>query len=59
MCLSVLASWQAAEGDSRDAHDRGANVELFFEAGPHLFLHVFRFERLRRFGATAVVAVVD
>jgi hypothetical protein len=31
----------------------------FFSKPAHLFLHVLRFERLRRFGATAVVTAVQ
>ena len=32
--LSVLASWQAPSGNSRDPHDRGATVELFLRSRP-------------------------
>ena len=32
---------------------------FFCEAAAHLFLHVFRFESFWRFGATAVVTVVQ
>ena len=54
-------SRQAAEGESCDPHDRGDAVVSPWRScvkPAHLFLHVLRFERLWRFGATVVVTVV-